>query len=277
MEHFKVTFAEKNHHPLGAPMTDQLRASVIHDNVHCRSSSSIVLGENGKRRFDQPYSDYERFVPSMKIVDRSNRTTEPREVGKRSLRPSASTEHIVPEKRHSSEALRKSNSSMLPVIHWTTKRTVKMDNGEPASRYESSLISLEHTMNQKQRIQNELHSRNYIPVATSGDKAYRAADREPGFYAKGGLVCGSTIAIKKSGKPTLRKSEDVLGTATAGNGGKKLEATYSAMVARRDLEYDITQVNSLTVRSTFQNYKLCDDEERVGYYVFVLLVRCLCM
>ncbi len=246
MEHFKVTFAEKNHHPLGAPTTDQLRASIIHTNTNCRSSSSIVLGENGKKRYDQPYSDYEKFVPSMKIVDRSNRTTEPRDVGKRTLRPSPSVDYIVPEKRHSSEALRKSNSSMLPVVNWTTKRTVLMNNGEPASRYESTLISLEHTMNQKQRIENELHSRNiYIPAATLGDKAYRAADREPGFYAKGGLVCGSTIATKKSGKPTLRKSEDTLGSATSG--GKKLEATYSAMVARRDLDYDITQVNSLTV------------------------------
>lgn len=99
-------------------------------------------------------------------------------------------------------------------------------------------------MNRKKRIENILVQRNLIPVVTAGDLPFKNADREPGFYAKGGIIPGSTNTLRKSAKPLLRKSEDL---SLSTNAGKKLEATYGKMQAKLARQYDLFQVHSLTV------------------------------
>ena len=76
-----------------------------------------------------------------------------------------------------------------------------------------------------------------------GDKPYKEVNHETDFYKKGGLIPGSSIGLKTSGKPTIKKPSDT----TKGTNTKKLEATYSKYLERLEKEYDVTQVHTLTV------------------------------
>jgi hypothetical protein len=59
-----------------------------------------------------------------------------------------------------------------------------------------------------------------------------------GYYATGGLVPGSSITLRASGKPTLRKSDEVGG----GDGNGKTMRTYKEIARERELQYDLDQV-----------------------------------
>ena len=240
MDHFKKHYSQKNHNPVCAP-EEQLQASILTNNNSF--SSSIVVGDNGKKRFPETFSDTEKFIPGMRLLPHKMHSETMEERGKRPIVPLNSETKVDYKKRSSSESLRRSDSADLPVIHWTRKRTVMLENGEPAYNYQSRVEKLEDTMNQKQRIRSELQRRNFIPTATAGDKSYYEADREPGFYAKGGIIPGSTIQLRKSAKPTLRKSEDISTLIPQ----KKLEATYAKQQAKLAKEYDVNQVRTVTV------------------------------
>jgi hypothetical protein len=59
-----------------------------------------------------------------------------------------------------------------------------------------------------------------------------------GYYATGGLVPGSSITLRASGKPTLRKSDEVGG----GDANGKTMRTYKEIARERELQYDLDQV-----------------------------------
>ena len=120
-----------------------------------------------------------------------------------------------------------------------------MPDGSHASHRDPNEFQIESVMNRKQRILTNIEQRNLLPSATAGDKAYAQADREPGFYAKGGLIAGSTNILKKSGKPTFKKNESMSGST---KNIKKLTAiSFEKKQELLSLEYDISQVNYLTV------------------------------
>ena len=83
---------------------------------------------------------------------------------------------------------------------------------------------MEGYMNRKQRVKSKEQMRNSIPEATPCDNYYKEADREPGFYAKGGIIAGSTIQLRVSAKPTMRKKDD---PANANKNSKKFTMTYA--------------------------------------------------
>ena len=68
---------------------------------------------------------------------------------------------------------------------------------------------MESYMNRKQRPGKSIESmRNGIPVAVPGDRAFKKVEHEPGYYAKGGLIPGSSIQLRKSAKPEMRGGEE---------------------------------------------------------------------
>ena len=115
--------------------------------------------------------------------------------------------------------------------------------------------NMETTMNRKQRVDAE-RQRNYIPAASSGDKYYKEADREPGFYKVGGVIVGSTIVNRKPTSKLIRPTEEEGGSgsggagAGAGAGASKTISntrTHFEKLQRQSRESEITNVLSLTV------------------------------
>lgn len=242
---FKVHFTQRNHHPQAMPREDNIHGGVVIGGS-TGLTSSIVVGEGSKRHFGDRYSTDERRPEGKRYLapplpkDYENR-------GKKliSVLEYCDKEITLPTKKKFKESGMKNSASevTLPSATWTRKRTVMVDEHTPAAMKQSDIFLLEASMNRKQRVANILAQRNMIPSASSGDLPFKQADREPGFYAKGGLIPGSTNILRQSAKPTLRKSEEL-----ANSSGKKLEATYGAMKARLEKDYDQRQVLSLTVR-----------------------------
>ena len=57
-------------------------------------------------------------------------------------------------------------------------------------------FSLEDKMTLKRRIKTLAEQRGDLPLASLGDKIYKAVDYEKDFFLAGGLVSGSTNALK---------------------------------------------------------------------------------
>eukprot|EP01036_Dinobryon_divergens_P033225 gene33225-42963_t len=259
----KVSLAQKNHEPQCAPKYDQLKASILSDYVPI---STTLIDDNGKKRFDTRYSDTEQFKPSCKLISHKESDEQYNPRGKKYIpgQPYCAREIENQKKRYiESEATRRSETATLPTVEWTTKKTVLMSDGNPAYKKESKDFDMESYMCQKQRIKSELQQRNYIGTATPGDKAYYEADREPGFYAKGGLVTGSTISVKKSGKPTLKKNESNSNKSL----GVKLGETYEEKVKKKEKKHDVDEVKYLTIATEEAGEAVPSWEEKTGMFL----------
>jgi len=247
-EHKKVHISQKNHAPEYLPKFDRLKASILSNVI--LPDNTILLDDNGKKRFDAKYSETEAFRSSCKMIPHREICGEYEYGGKKYIagHPNCVKEIENQKRRYlESEATRRSETSQLPSVNWTKKKMVVSEDGVPAYRKESSLFNLETFMNQKQRIHSEYERRNGIGTSTPGDKSYYTADREPGFYASGGLVVGSTIATKKSGKPTLKKNAE----GTSKSLGVKLGLTYEEKQKQLEFQHEINDVNYLTVEFTY--------------------------
>jgi hypothetical protein len=227
---FKLKFAERNHNPECVPRVGALQGGIV--NSWIPADTSIILGEKGKRNFEPRYCAEEQPIV-RKYLPRKEYGSEEVTRGKRCIAaPSkGSIELSHNERVHYPEAFGTPGDAVgfgrrKSVLQVTEKKT----------------HDVETTMNRKQRVPDETARRNGLGVATPGDKPFRQAEHEPDFYAKGGIIPGSTNTLKKSAKPELKKRDDVTKT-----GGKKLEATYGKLVERLAKEYDINQVRTLTV------------------------------
>lgn len=239
IEGFKLKFTQRDHHPSGEPKFSHLLGPKAINEDRWEISDNLIPHDRGKKRFPPLYSSSElgprgkRHIPPPpgkgEIVTRGKRCIHP-------LNNSNSEISFQTKKPDLDSSMKRSESCLLPAIGWTTKKAVDQDQ-EPKS------YNIESTMNRKQRIKTDLDKRNDIPVSTLGDKSYKEADMETGFYAQGGIIPGSTIVERKSAKPTLRKSEDSTSTIKP----KKLEATYAKLQARLEYEYELNQVLALTV------------------------------
>ena len=250
----KVRLAQKDHEPLCIPKYPQLKASQLTDFVP-KDNNTILLDDNGKKRFDMRYSETETFKPSCKLVSHKDHDEQYDPRGKKYIpgHPNCTTEIQNQRRRYiESEATRRSETVLLPSVQWTTKRTVVSEDGKPAYKKESGDFDMESFMNRKQRITSELQLRNFIGTAAPGDKPYYQADREPGFYAAGGLITGSTISIKKSGKPTMRKNSMDASKSLA----VKLGETYEQKLKKKELQHEVDEVNYLTVRTHFHSFRI---------------------
>lgn len=229
---FKLKFAERSHHPDFAPRQDLLKGAVV--SSHVPPDTSIILGERGKKNFDTKYCAEQQPVAKNLLPRRANGIEEVNR-GKRVIHLPAGggVELSHAERVHYPEF----RSSVGDSVNFARKKSVLQVT-------EKKMHNIETTMNQKQRVVDETARRNGLGVATPGDNPFKQADHEPGFYAKGGIIAGSTNTVRKSAKPELKKREG--GTNKP---GKKLEATYGKLVERLAHEYDVDQVKTLTVNA----------------------------
>ena len=66
-------------------------------------------------------------------------------------------------------------------------------------------------------------------------------------------MTGSTISVKKSGKPTLKKNESNSNKSL----GVKLGETYEEKVKKREQKHDVDEVKYLTVLSMYLCMYVC--------------------
>lgn len=240
---FKKAFKQRCHSPQCE------REPYLHGSLIVRAiehSDAVVLGEGHRKVFPAKYSEEEKFKPAKRQIRIMEHGPENNPRGKKYIpHPDNGKQEISHAERvHFDESnFNKNEYGGLPCSTWTRKRVVKLPNGIPVAKKESDNWGVESTMNRKQRISSSEQRRNNIGEASKGDKYYKEADREPGFYEKGGLVVGSTNTLKKSAKPTLRQTENGLNVSSGG----KLEATYGKMQAKLAHQYDQYQVQTLTV------------------------------
>eukprot|EP01038_Epipyxis_sp_PR26KG_P012213 gene12213-16362_t len=260
----KSKISQKNHNPDFKPSFSQIiDGGLVNPNLI--RSDSIILDDRGKKRFSPNYSKPEEFKSSCKIFDPIERSSEISVRGKKSgYMQQQSAELIRKTSRHFPiESQRQSNTAFLPIVGWKKKKVVMMENGQPSSSLKSSEHYIESTMNRKQRILDSLSQRNSIPIAHHGDKPFREVQHSSGYYAEGGLITGSTISIKKSGKPTLRKSAD----QTSNIVSKPLEANFKKKMEEKELEYDKKQVLILNNSTLRQGQSVPSWEDRTGAWL----------
>jgi hypothetical protein len=239
----KKRFAQRCHQPLALPQ-ENLHAATI---INPRNDDESV----GRRHFDGMYSLCEEFKPGCRLVSHRLSGFSDLEAnrGRKYISPSNNGGQEIAniQRKHSNASQRLSDASALIRIGWTRKHNVLQDGGIPAALRESNEYDMESYMNRKQRIRSELQQRNDIPVAIPGDRPFRDADREPGFYAKGGLIPGSSIQMRKSAKPTFKKKPE---ESVGADKSKAQKSTMSYEQRQEILErdYDRKQVTDLTVR-----------------------------
>lgn len=263
---YKKQFAQRCHSP------QYIKDPFLHGPLIVRqpfSADSVVLGERGKKNFPPQTSTPEEFHSSKRLIPRKEYGEEFVNRGKKFIPHSDKgngRELSHAERVHFDlSQVQTEDFGKLPCSTWTKKRVVKTPNGVPVALKESNNWDIEYTMNRKQRINSSQGRRNLIPEATKGDKYYKEADREPGFYERGGLVVGSTNTLKPSAKPTLRKSE---GIPTTSGVGKKIVATYGKLQAKLTKEFDLKQVHHLTKSSKdFQGEFVPSWEEKTGNFL----------
>lgn len=136
------------------------------------------------------------------------------------------------------------------------------------ARGEAPQYDMETFMNRKQRAGESIaRMRNGIGEAAPGDRPFRQAEHEPGYYAKGGLIPGSSIQLRKSAKPERRggetgNSQNMGGSAT---GTKRLSYKKKQQLAQE--AYDLAQVLSLTQASERQGNEVPSFETRTGAFL----------
>jgi hypothetical protein len=245
LDGFKMKFKQKSHHPLCAPQNDHLYGSRMIHVPAVDYDSSIVVGDRGRKRFEPRHSHAEEEKPHKRPISRPICKEEVHR-GKRYIPlPKAQDEHLSSKKLLPTLSMKRSDTTDNLSLNWKSRgKVVDPETGVSAKFKESEIYNLEATMNRKQRVStDDLQHRNYIPEATPGDKPLKRADHTPGYYAEGGLIPGSTIQEKKSTNPMANKS-----TLQMSKSSKKLEPTYEIMQQKLQMQYERSQVESLTVR-----------------------------
>jgi len=208
----KVKLAQKDHNPLMAPRQPNIVNGCLLNPAIFKEYNSLVPKEEGRVHFPLPYSKTEEFVPCRKgaehmlysndLAFRGLKTFDKYSEGgfSESERKRAELNQSFfyfkghPEKRPIPEqAQRESDTTVFPRVGWHTKRTLRPNI--------STEYKLEATINRKQRIDSLDKQRNDIGVSTLGDNIYDRVERQPGFFVAGGLIPGSTIAMKKTTRP----------------------------------------------------------------------------
>ena len=228
-----VKLSKKKHFDAGE---EKLRAAILNYNiVKDERDGSLFIGTVGKSHYAPVYSQEEEKAAVKKVQPRKE-SAEIELRGKRYIEiPKGEDPRPQGTRRIEVATTSESYELDMPI-----KRKVT-GYGQTSVEYD-----METSMNRKQRV-DPARQRNFIPAAHKGDKAYKEADREACFYAKGGLVVGSSI---KERKATGRvKNKSVIDEGSMKNTGKPLSntKTYTDKLNRVSRDNDITQVMSLTV------------------------------
>jgi hypothetical protein len=253
VDNAKFKLNEKHHYP---PEDGFIRGGVLnYEKVKDDRKQSLYQGSVGKCRFPALYSAEEDAMPAKKPYEKKI-SEEMVLRGKRPL-PIPATKPSRPEGVRRIEVASSSDTYelMMPI-----KR--KSENVPSSVEY-----NMELTMNRKQRVQpGTERNRNYIPVAKPGDKGFGAADREPGFYAKGGLIVGSTIIARQPTGIGVRRAADSDGGQSASKPLSNTK-TYMDKLKRMSRDTDVEQVMSLTNGAFKLGQSVPSWEEKSGFYL----------
>ena len=253
MDDTYVKFAKKKHFNEGE---SHLRATVLNNKiVPDDSKGSLFIGTMGKNHYPMNYSQEETEKPHKKPIYRKE-SGEVELRGKKYLAIPAPKPNRPTGTRKIEVAL----SSDTYEIMMPIKRKVT-GFGQKSVEYD-----METSMNRKQRVNNE-RSRNYIPTSHLGDKSYKNADREPGFYKSGGLVIGSSIRMRESTNPLEKSRKQGGDTNVKVNAPLSNHKTFTAKIQKFAREFDINQVSCLTNATVNLGQSVPSWEEKTGYWL----------
>lgn len=264
VNNFKIKYNEKRHdRPLGVSghLKDGLGGQVqLNPSMLSDLSGGLIEGDKGSKHFPPSYSKIQEWKCSMRInQDRKEYSSEIVERGKKYVsppKPGPSQEWPGSLKRNEEQANRRG----IPMLGLSVNFK-SLKHFPP--RGEAIEYDMETYMNKKQRSGRSIEiMRNGIPVAVPGDRAFKKVEHEPGYHAKGGLIPGSSIQLRKSAKPELRGGEE---TTKVKKGTPKL--SYKEKQRQQAEMDDKKAVYILTNPSQKQGQSVPGFEERTGCYL----------
>lgn len=256
MDNLKVVFNQRRHvrpevetHLLPGVSAPLLDPRLI------REEKGLVCNDNGRRNYEPWYSESPAFRSGMRLVaGRKEKGEEVLERGKKSIRPAqnGNVQEWTEQRKHNiSEYTRRSDECAELCVGFTKLRKFQ-------ARAQAASYDMEGAMNRKQRSGRSIEiMRNGIPVAVEGDRAFKDADREPGFYAKGGIIAGSTIQMRASNKGAKKG-----GIIAPTKKGPTVLLSYADKVRQRELDYEQSQVQGLTAANSKGGVSVPSFEER---------------
>jgi hypothetical protein len=263
VDNYKVQYNERRHvDPIYTPTHLKEGAGIqLHPHLApVLNDGCVVEGDKGKKHYTPSYSRVQTWKQSMKISkDRREYGSEVVERGKKFIGAPAtgpSQQWPLQRKHNMDQQLRRGHPQPGLSVNFKSLKHFP-PRGEPEQ------YDMETYMNRKQRPGQSIETmRNGIPVAVPGDRAFKQVEHEPGYYAKGGLIPGSSIQLRKSAKP-----ERGSGVVTSGvkNGEKKL--SYYEKQKKKEEQDERMQVFVLTNASNKQGTAVPCFEERTGAYL----------
>ena len=176
-------------------------------------------------------------------------------------RPKPPPERPAGKRDNPEQRMRRGQEILDPTaldVGWQHMRVVRQgldQTGPPARARLSEEYNMEVAMNRKQRFKgpglDPMNESNAVySLARTSEVTFKPRGRfrennqnpeySTGYFAQGGLVPGSNIALRESKKPTLRRGDDFGGTT-----GRTMK-TYKEIAAERERQYDLDQVHVLT-------------------------------
>lgn len=236
----KFILAEKKHNE----STTHLNGSKILDSVP-NSQTSLVIGERSKTHYPIKYSDTMEIKTVKFFKAKKSGCLEDIAYGRKRIDlppsdPIKGGAYKTYDRRHLQETPSKQSDKI--TVDWTSRNIPLLESGEARNRYRSEEFGLSDVLTRKKSVQTENQMRNDIPTASRGDKAYKVPEHSAGFYGEPGLIPGSSIAKRASGRPVLQKRE---GTTTV---QKTLSTiTHARKIAIEEDAYERAQVLLLNV------------------------------
>ena len=222
---------------------------------------SLVVRDQGKGHYAPAYSQADEWKCGMRLVPRAEYSGHYVERGKKPIRPSVgdSTREWAEQRRHNLDAYTRRSEASEDICIGFPKKAKFPPRGE-APQYD-----MESFMNRKQRSGASVDvMRNGIPVAIPGDRPFKDADREPGFYAKGGIIPGSTIQLRQKSSVGGKGGGLIVPKKKAGEGES---LSYAEKQRRKELEYEKSNVMGLSVNSAKGGVTVPSFEQRTNTWL----------
>jgi hypothetical protein len=263
IEDAKIHFQERRHDATGVNTFFKENVTlkgpvIVNERRNNNRAESIVLGESGKVHFEPTYGLYQDDRLGKKQPPHLEYSGDILLRGKKYLtRTYVEDDSFIPGMKqfHGTKCMLPSETSMKVSHHWTGKTR--------AYPNETGMYDLEGYMNRKQRIPDINTQRNGIPIASGGDKYYKEANYQPGFYKEGGLIPGSSMTLKKTGKPTLRKRDDTRNMSIS----RKSTMTFKEKQMKAELDNELNLIATLNNASEKMQQRVPSWEERTGAFL----------
>jgi hypothetical protein len=279
-------FANKKHFDDAPAQLEHVKAAVLDlTKVPDDRFRSLCVEDIGKLHFPPTYSGaYEHSAGKRMYPVKPSGHAEPK--GKKPIKVPPAKHDDKPRGKRDNIYQRTRRGVELGLDEltpdWNHKRVVKQGldfSGPPCRQRVSKEYEMEKAINRKQRFNGDgldpmNQSSVYYSLAGTREVQfkprgrYRENNQNPeysvGYFAQGGLIPGSSIQIRQSGKKSLRQSNPI-GEDTGGKKG--MMKTYKEIEAERAHKYDLDQVAFLTMPTEKLGRRVPSWEERTGLYL----------